>query len=229
MVNIDRAGVNANRESALPPVKESTNLFVVGSNAPIESLNRYDINCHDGFHAVKITEDELYAILEGQLTIDIPQNIQKHINLDYSYYEWNAPKVKEADLNRKSSPKVYDFESVISPVYGLEIYVPEYSGFPTGCMRQLIGNFGGYANAQLYDNTNLIMVSDTTVANMKNGVKDEVISHMEKEYEKSSSKFFDMQFTCYSDFLAWVHYRLEKCPDPSSQRLYDVLIESVKQ
>ena len=123
---------------------------------------------------------------------------------------------------------VYDLESVISPVYGLEIFVPEYLGFPTGVMRQLIGNFGGYANAQLYDNTSLIMVSDETVINMKNRVKDEVISYMEKEYEHSSSKSFDMQFTCYSDFLAWVRTRLEKCPDPSSQKLYDRLIECIK-
>lgn len=228
VMNIDRAGVNTNKGTTPPPAKESTNLFVVGSNAPVESLNRYDINCHDGFCAVKITEDELYAILDGTLSIDIPKTIQKHINLDYSYYEWIAPKVKDVDLNRKSSPMVYDLESVISPVYGLEIFVPEYPGFPTGVMRQLIGNFGGYANAQLYDNTSLIMVSDETVDNMQNRVKDEVISYIEKEYEHSSSKSFDMQFTCYSDFLAWVHTRLEKCPDPSSQKLYDRLIKCIK-
>lgn len=229
VITIDRAGVNASKGTTPPPAKESTNLFVVGSNAPIESLNRYDINCHDGFHAVKINEEELYAILDGAITIDIPKTIQKQIHLDYSYYEWIAPKVKDVDLNRKSSPKVYDLTSVISPVYGLEIYVPEYPKFPTDAMRQLIGNFGGYGNAQLYDNTNLIMVSDVTVDNMKKGIKDEVILHMEKEYERSSSKFFDMQFTCYSDFLKWVEARLEKCPDPSSQRLYDRLIECFQQ
>ena len=53
---------------AIPPVKESTSFFIVGSNPNEDSLKRFALNEHDGYHAKMITEDQLYDFLCGQFT-----------------------------------------------------------------------------------------------------------------------------------------------------------------
>ena len=74
---------------AIPPVKESTHLFVVGKNPNEDSLKRFALNEHDGYHAKMVSEDKLYEYLAGQFTEEdiIPDTVQKSLTLDYSYYE----------------------------------------------------------------------------------------------------------------------------------------------
>lgn len=200
------------------PAKEATCLFVVGAEVPEDCLVRYELNCHDGFKAVKITEQELYSLMRGEITIEIPTIVKKHINLDYSYIEWNAPKNQ---ITRKSSPFVFDMNSIISPVYGREIYVPDIEGINMSAFRQIIGNLGGYANTYYDEKTDMILLGDSTIENLKNGVKDATILKIEKEYNCGNSKIFNIQFASESAFMQWVSARLTKCPDIVTQALVD--------
>jgi hypothetical protein len=90
-----------------------------------------------------------------------------------------------------------------------------------GIIRQLIGNFGGYANPEYYDDTNVVMLSDETLSLLEQGVKDDIIIQIENQYNESSAKMFDIQFTCESDFISWVKKRLEKYPDESTIALLE--------
>lgn len=207
-------------DSASYPVKETTNLFVVGSDVSEECMMRYAMNCHDGYKAVKITEEELYSLMRGEIFVEIPQKIIKHIDLDYSYYSWDAPKNQQT---HRSSPYIYDLNSVHSPVYGRELYVPKIEGINYYALIQIIGNLGGYSNDQNYPNSDMILLPDETVEKLKNGVKDSIIQKIEDDYNKSDSKIFGYCFTCLSDFLKWVEYRLSQCPDLSTQTLIDKL------
>lgn len=202
------------------PIKETTNLFVVGNKIPEDCLVRYNLNCHDGYKAVKISEDELYALIRGDISIEIPKNIVKHIDLDYTYYCWNAPKNQ---VMHKSSPYVYDMNSVHSPVYGREVFIPNMEGINMSALGQIIGNLGGFSNNQNFPNSDMIMLSETTVENLKNGIKDAVIQKIENDYNNGTSKIFGCCFTCFPDFIKWVHFRLSQCPDSSTQELVDRL------
>ncbi|MBQ0088295.1 MAG: hypothetical protein KBT27_03055 [Prevotellaceae bacterium] len=203
------------------PVKESTNLFVVGNDAPIGCLARYEMNCHDGFKALKITEQELYALMRGEIFLDIPKTIVKHIDLDYdSYYCWQSP----SNLRQqKSSPYRYDMNSVHSPVYGRELYVPRIEGINYYSLIQIIGNLGGFSNDQNLPNSDMILLSDETIEKWKRGEKDAVIQGIEDKYNSGDTKIFDCCFTCLSDFLKWVEFRLSKCPDTSTIELMNKL------
>ena len=156
------------------PVKEATNLFVVGRDAPEGCLARYEMNCHDGYKALKITEQELYALMRGELFLDIPKTIIKHIDLDYNYYCWDAPSNQR---KQKSSPYVYDMNSVHSPVYGRELYVPKIEGINYYALIQIIGNLGGFSNDQNYPNNN-----------------QDVVEFKEESNEKDLAAFYKMQF-----------------------------------
>lgn len=202
------------------PVKEGTNLLVVGTDAPEDCLRRYELNCHDGYKAVKISEDELYALIRGEISIEIPRTIVKHIDLDYSYYCWTAP---AHQIMHKSSPFVYDMNSVHSPVYGHELFIPDMDGINTHALGQIVGNLGGFSNNQNLPNSDMIMLPDKTVENLKRGIKDTIIQKIESDYNKGTSKMFCCCFTCFSDFMKWVHFRLSQCPDSSTQELVNRL------
>ena len=207
---------------AIPPVKESTNIFVVGKNPNEDSLKRFALNVHDGYHAKMISEDKLYEYLAGQFTEEdmVPDVVEKCINLDYSYYEWTAPVINgKTYVTRVSSPLSYDPEFCINPISRKEIYVPAIPGVDMNVFRQIIGNLGGYANAEFFDETNIVMLSDSTLEKLKKGIKDEIILGIESRYNKSNSKIFNIQFTSESDFINWARKRMEKFSDESTKAL----------
>ena len=125
---------------------------------------------------------------------------------------------------RCSSPLVYGDDNSI---YGLEIYVPNRPNVDMSIIRQLIGNFGGYANADYYDDTNVVMLGDSTLKNLEQGIKDEIILSIESHYNKSNTKMFNIQFTSESDFINWVKVRMEKYPDESTLKLLDAYKKGV--
>ena len=52
-----------------------------------------------------------------------------------------------------------------------------------------------------------------------NLIKDDVITQIEKQYNQSSTKMFNIQFTSELDFITGVKNRLEKFPDENTRRI----------
>lgn len=203
-----------------------TQILVIGSDVKQEDLNRLLCYEHDGWKPLKISEAELQDIFNGHYAgYETPPTVKKQVSIDMSYYNWTPPVISDEDGEedgsvRCSSPLIYGDEN---PVYGLEIYVPDRPNSNIGIVRQLIGNFGGYANKEYFDDTNVIMLSDETLQLLEQGIKDEVITHIEKNYNDSSAKFFNIQFTSEPDFINWVRKRMEKFPDESTIALLEKL------
>ena len=204
---------------AIPPVKETTSFFIVGKNPNEDSMKRYVLNEHDGYHAKMINEDKLYDYLCGKFTEEdlVPDAVEKQLNLDISYYNWSAPTINgKTFVSRVSSPLKYDKEGKKNPISQKEIFVPNISGKNMQAFFQMIGNLGGYANKEYYDDTNMIMLSDETLMKLEQGIKDDVILDIEKRYNKSNTKIFNIQFTSESDFINWVKQRMIVFPDEST-------------
>lgn len=201
-----------------------TQILVMGNDVKQEDLNRLKCYEHDGWKPLKITEAELQEIFKGHYAgFETPAIAKKQVSLDMSYYNWTPPALSEEDSEedsgvRCSSPLIYGDDN---PIYGMEIYVPNRANTDMGVIRQLIGNFGGYANAEYYDETNVIMLSEETLRLLEQGVKDDVIKQIEAQYNKSSAKMFNIQFTCEPDFISWVKKRMERYPDESTIALLE--------
>ena len=103
----------------------------------------------------------------------------------------------------------------------MEIYVPDRIDTDVGILRQIIGNFGGYANREYFDDTNVVMLSEKTLRLLEQGIKDDVIAKIEKEYNEGSAMMFNIQFTSEKDFITWVKKRLEKFPNESTTSLLE--------
>lgn len=201
-----------------------TQILVIGSDVKLEDLNRLKCYEHDGWKPLKITEADLQEIFKGHYSgYETPEVAIKQVSIDMSYYKWTPPALSEEDGDedtgvRCSSPLVYGEDN---PIYGLEIYVPQRSNADMGVICQLIGNFGGYANPEYYDETNVIMLGEETLKKLEQGIKDEIIIQIEEQYNQSSAKMFNIQFTSEPDFISWVKKRMEKYPDESTKRLLE--------
>ncbi|MBR1767103.1 MAG: hypothetical protein IJ742_00115 [Prevotella sp.] len=199
-----------------------TQILVMGENIKQEDLNRLLCYEHDGWKPLKISEADLLDIFKGHYSgFETAPTPIKQVSIDMSYYNWTPPATSVEDGEedtgiRSSSPLIYGDEN---PIYGKEIYVPTRPGSDMGIIRQLIGNFGGYANADYFDDTNIVMLDETTLAKLNQGIKDEVILYIENKYNKSNTKIFNIQFTSVGDFIKWVKARMEVFPDESTIEL----------
>lgn len=214
---------------AIPPVKETTSFFVIGTNPNEDSIKRYALNEHDGYHAKMITEEILYNYLSGQFTEKdlVPDVVEKSLHIDISYYNWSAPIINgKTFVSRVSSPLNYDKEGKENPISQKEIYVPDILGVNMDAFCQIIGNLGGYANKEYFDDTNMILLGNETLRKLEQGIKDNVILDIEKRYNKSNAKIFNVQFTSESDFINWVKQRMTIYPDESTIALLQKYEES---
>ena len=133
--------------------------------------------------------------------------------LDISYYNWTPPIIKgKSFVSRVASPLVYDEDGNGNPITQKEIYVPKKVDIITDVLYQIIGNLGGYANKEYYDDTNLVMLSIDTLNNLKLGNKDDVLKNIENTYNKSDAIMFNVQFTSEPDFIKWVKKRMQHSP-----------------
>lgn len=198
-----------------------TQILVMGNDIKQDDLNRLICYEHDGWRPLKISGAELEDIFNGHYKgYDTPQVPQKQISIDMSYYNWVPPvysvknEEEEEDTGiRCTSPLVYGEGN---PISGMEIYVPNRPETDMAVLRQIIGNFGGYANTEYFNETNVVMLSEETLRLLEQGIKDEVITTIEKQYNESSTKFFNIQFTSEPDFINWVKQRITVFPDKST-------------
>ena len=193
-------------------------VFVVGNNPKEDAIKRVELNKHDGFCPVVINEEKLYDYLDGKFSEkeSIPI-VKKQLILDINYYNWTPPIIKgKSFVSRVASPLVYNENGNENPMSQKEIYVPKETGIQTDYLYQIIGNLGGYANNEYYDDTNLVMLSLDTLNNLKHGNKDDVIKNIENTYNNSDAILFNVQFTSEPDFIKWVRKRMEIFPDEST-------------
>ena len=222
--SIDKVKAFGASQKSKEGLTRDTQILVMGTEIKQEDLNRLLCYEHDGWKPLKISEAELHEIFNGHYAgYETPGKVKKQVRIDMSYYNWTPPVLSEEDSEeeagiRCSSPLVYGDEN---PIYGMEIFVPNRPNTDMGIIRQIIGNFGGYANPEYYDDTNVIMLSDETLKLLEQGIKDDVIIQIENHYIESSAKIFNIQFTSESDFISWVKKRVEKYPDDSTIALLE--------
>ena len=210
-------------EKSKEGITRDTQILVMGSDIKRDDLNRLTCYEHDGWKFLKISENDLHKIFNGNYAnYYTPETPIKQVSIDMNYYHWTPPVISDDGGDednvgvRCSSPLVYGEKN---PIYGMEIYVPNRTDANMNVIRQLIGNFGGYANTEYFDDTNVIMLGDSTLKKLEQGIKDEVILNIENSYNKSNTRMFNIQFTSERDFITWVEERMEKYPDESTLAL----------
>ena len=93
--------------------------------------------------------------------------------------------------------------------------------------NQITGNLGAAGDMEIYPETNIIVLSDYTVSQLKSGTIDETIKYIQEYYNSHKSIVFDFNFLSETDILDFCKRRCEKCGDDVTMELYDKYMNSI--
>ena len=188
---------------------KSTHYLITGESPDNETMKRLTLYQHDGFLIKLLTLEDVDRIFAGHTEgYETDINITKHLKLTREHYYWEPPALKgndEDSVKRVSSPLPYDYPNTLNPIVRKEIFVPGDGNEKRTCLlRQIIGNLGAYANREFFQETELIMLSETSFRALMDGEENDVLQLIEKTYNQSKSNVFNYQFTNETDFLCWL-------------------------
>ena len=71
----------------------------------------------------------------------------------------------------------------------------------------MLGNNGIYANAYIYETTDIIVLSDRSVQHLREGLSDDTLHYIQQQYNQSRAQTFRFRMTSESELLTWIKNR----------------------
>lgn len=192
-------------------ITKRTNYVLIGNFAGPSKLEKIEKLIHDGYNIRKLYQMDLNEIIAGNWEgYHGDKNVQKDLVLTYDHYTKHHLTF-ENDYNIIASKELY---------YG--------KGFKGNfdLFNQITGNLGAAGDLLIYPETNIIVLSDSTVDILKNGGTDETIQYIQNYYNSNKSITFDFSFLSESDILDFCKRRCEKFDDEVTMNLYEKYMES---
>lgn len=187
-------------------ISKKTHYVLVGEKPGPSKMKKVEKLAYDGFHIKKIYEDDLRKILKKEWEgYHVPKEIIKDLNLTYAHY-----------TNNKIS-----FEGGRNVISGKELYYGKELSGNRDLFAQITGNLGAAGDYEMYPNTQICVLSDSTLDKLRLGEKDETILYIQDYYNNNKSIVFELTFISEGDILAFVKERCEKCKDESTLFYYN--------
>lgn len=192
-------------------ITKRTNFVLIGIDPGPKKLEKLDKLIHDGFNIRKIYQHDVDAIFAGDWEgYHAEKEVKKALSLSYEHYT-------KHHLN---------FENGYNIIASKELYYGKgFKGY-FDLFNQITGNLGAAGDMDIYPETNICVLSDSTVEKLKLGEKDETILYIENYYNSNKSIIFDFDFLSESDVLDFCKKRCEKCGDAVTMELYNKYMES---
>lgn len=179
--------------SDITGLSKQTNLIVKGKNVSATDLNSiYRLN-YNGFYFPIIDEVEFTKIISENKKVNYP-DVKKNKNITYDSV-FNSP---FSVLKKVSN----DGLTHIIGNRELFIYQPKGNKY---LLWQMIGNMAG-VGTDVFDvnSTDFIVLKDSTVEKLKDGIKDESIIIVENKYNESKSDVFSFNFILENDLMDYI-------------------------
>lgn len=194
-------------------ISKKTHFVLIGEDAGPSKLEKIDILLHDGFPIRKLYQDDLDAILSGEWeNYREEKEVVKDLNFTIEHYHKHHITFKN-DINVIASKELF---------YG-KGFAGNFSLF-----NQMTGNLGAAGdNLNIYPDTNICVLSNQTITQLENGIKDETILYIQNFYNNNKSVKFDFKFISEQEILDFCISRCEKCGDNCTMNLYKAYINSI--
>lgn len=192
-------------------ISKKTNFVVIGDSPGPKKIETLDKLIHNGFNIKKLYQHDLDAIFEGE-------SEQYH----------GVKKVKKSlDFTMKHYLEHHVvFKDGYNIIASKELFFPNNLSGNADLFHQITGNLGAFGDNEIYPNTNICVLSDSTLEKLKNGEKDELIQYIQDYYNNNKSVTFDLTFLTESEILNFCKSRCEQCGDELTLDLYERYIES---
>ena len=159
---------------------------VLGKNTSADSLEYLQQMAYNGYTPRVLSENELEDILQGHYSpYVVPEQISKNLHLTLRHYLTGR-------LN---------YDSSMNPLYMKELYLAP--DVPAD-FYQMLGNRGIYANPYIDDTTDVLVISDRSLQNLKEGKTDDSLRYIEQQYNQSRAQTFRFTMTSEGELLAWL-------------------------
>lgn len=213
-------------------VSKNVSYVFMGENPGKSKTEEIAKLIHNGYAIQTILREDIELILNGTIK-------------DKEKYVTNTAGIKNLDFTidhfRKHHMRMY-LEGEISIFEKKEpgsIRKEFYNPFSMKCfylgkelmedfyyLAQLIGNLGGYVEKEITTDTQVCILSDSTLKKLEYGEKDDTILYIQNYYNNTRSVTFDMVFVSLSEVLSFILIFINKFQERSTTELYDKYIRS---
>lgn len=193
-------------------ISKKTNFVLIGQDPGPSKMDKLNKLIHDGFQIRKIYQSDLSAILSG----------------DYNGYHGDKEIKKDLDFTIEHYNQHHIiFENGRNVISLRELYYGKGFAGDFDLFNQITGNLGAAGdNICIYPETNICVLSDSTLEKLQRGEKDETILYIQDFYNNNKSIVFDFKFLSESEILKFCKERCDKCGDELTMELYDRYMES---
>lgn len=184
-------------------LQRSTHFLLVGETPDMDVLNYWQLYVHDGYNIMKLSASDLDRILAGDYApYQMEETMAKSLHLTREHLYWKAPEIVGLKNIRQVSPIPMQERDVL---YGKEIFVHTslLDQYPE--LAQLIGCLGGYANTEMADDTDCIL--------MPTSMPHEICLAVEEYYNSGRSMRFDTPFIILEDLVTYMRQHINRTPD----------------
>ena len=205
-----KLGVN---EVRFDKLQRNTHFLLVGDNPDPEVINYWRLYVHDGYNICRLTTEDLLCIQSGNYSAyQMPEDMPKELHLTQEHVYWNAPEISGLKNTRQASPLALNATDVL---YGKEIFVHPsiMDAMPT--LAQALGCLGAYANTEMADDTDCILIPKSMPQNISQAV--------ENYYNSSRATQFNIPFILLEDLQTYIMERAQQFPDPTLSSLISII------
>lgn len=187
-------------------ITKRTNFVFIGEDPGWEKIPKLDKLIHDGFNIRKLYESDIQAILDGDWEgYHMDGEMKK--NLDFTYEHFVKHRVM--------------FEDGYNVIARKELYIGNGLSGDRDSFAQITGNLGACVDYAIYPETNLCVLSDSTLEKLQQGEKDETVRYIQDYYNGARSKTFELSFISEGDIIRFVKERIEQTGDESTSYYYN--------
>lgn len=193
-------------------VTKKTNYVLIGDYPGPKKIEKLEKLIHDGYDIRKLYQKDLDSILAGDWgNYHAAKTVKK--DLDFTIEHYNKNRIYFAnERNIIASKELFFGKGLSGNVY---------------LFRQIAGNLGATGDYEICPETNICVLSDSTLEKLSQNKKDETIEYIQNFYNSNKSITFNLQFMVENDILSYCKERCEKIGDDVTMKLYSEYIKSI--
>ena len=176
-----------------PSTKVSRNVhfILIGRGAPQDQLEYLQTLAFNGYHPKVLDSNQLDDLLAGHYApYRVPEKIQKQLRLTLRHYKLFQ----------------VDYSKGVNPLYTKELYISPDMQTPRSELFQQLGDRGIYANPYIDETTDILVISDQTLACLERGESNKILHYIEDIYNKSRAQTYRYVMTTESQLLSFLSH-----------------------
>jgi hypothetical protein len=194
-------------------LQRGVHFLLAGENPVPDVISYWRLYVHDGYNIRRLSAEDLQRIQGGDYAAyQTPEEMAKELHLTHEHLYWTAPEISSLKETRQVSPVSLDLMDVL---YGKEIFVHRSIMESMPQLAQALGGLGAYANIEMSDDIDFILIPKDMPA--------EICDAVEDYYNSSRSTMFNVPFVILEDLLSYLQERIQRFPDEVLSQLINIL------